>query len=165
MFKWVISVLLLASFMISPDVPVAKVIKFKQYQALENAAKSAGNDTTYVFNFFATWCRPCVQELPGFEKASVAHMGEKVKVTFISLDFAKDFNDKLLPFIKDKDIKSQVYLLDEPDYNSWLDKVDKTWSGSIPATLVINSKSNFHKFYEQQMSREELEKIIKSSVN
>jgi len=160
MFKWMITAIALVSFTVSPDMPQAKVIKFNQFQSLEKGANTAGNDTTYIFNFFATWCKPCVHELPGFEKLSAEYKGQKVKFTFISLDFAKDFQDKLIPFIKDKNIKSQVYLLDEPDYNSWLDKVDKSWGGSIPASIVINTKRHYYKFYETEMSHDELQTII-----
>jgi len=164
MFKWIIIVFALVSFTVNPDMQQAKIIKFNKFQSLEREANSDRNDTVYVFNFFATWCKPCVHELPGFEKLSAAYKGQKVKFTFISLDFAKDFQSKLIPFIKQKNIQSQVYLLDEPDYNSWIDKVDKSWGGSIPATIVINSSHHFYKFYETEMAREDLENIIKPLV-
>ncbi len=116
------------------------------------------NDTTYVVNFWATWCVPCVQELPHFEKINAKYKENKVKVILVSLDMAKMIDTKLLPFINQKQIKSQVLLLRDPDADSWIPKVDSTWSGAIPATVIYNK--DMRKFYERSFTYDELEKEI-----
>jgi len=116
------------------------------------------NDTTYVVNFWATWCVPCVAELPHFEKLNGEHKDDKVKVLLVSLDMHKMVESKLLPFIKDKNLQSDVVLLRDPDQNTWLPKVDSTWSGAIPATLIYNK--DMRKFYERSFTYEELEKEV-----
>lgn len=118
------------------------------------------NDTTYVVNFWATWCVPCVQELPHFEKLNAEYKAEKVKVLLVSLDMHKMVESKLIPFIKDKNLKSDVVLLRDPDANSWIAKVDKSWSGAIPATIIY--KGNDRKFYEKAFTYEELKKEVDS---
>lgn len=139
----------------------ATIIKFPQLQAM----MQNHNDTTYVFNFWATWCPPCVEEFPNFQKFSESNSGNKVKVIFISMDFKKDFDQKLIPFLKKNNVKNRVYLLDEPDYNSWIDKVDKSWNGDIPATLVINNKSGVHKLYPNEFTFDQLEQTLKPYIN
>ena len=134
----------------------ATIIKFPQLQAM----MQKHNDTTYVFNFWATWCKPCVEELPGFEALNAKCSGKKIKVILISLDFKSQLNARLIPFVKEKQLKSTVVLLNEPDYNSWIDKVDKSWSGGIPATLLINGKKKQHEFYEKDFTSEELNKLL-----
>lgn len=134
------------------------VIKFKDFKKLE----SKQNDTTYIFNFWATWCRPCVTELPYFDKITKMYESEKVKVILVSLDFISQFSSRLLPFVKEKKIISEVVLLNEPDYNSWISKIDSTWSGAIPATLIVNNKNGFRKFFEKEFSENELLEIVKS---
>lgn len=94
------------------------------------------NDTVYVLNFWATWCAPCVKELPHLEKAGKHFEKEKVRIVLISLDFAKDYQTKLLPFVKRKKLQNQVLWLNEPDGNTWIDKVWADWQGEIPATLI-----------------------------
>jgi thiol-disulfide isomerase/thioredoxin len=116
------------------------------------------NDTTYVVNFWATWCVPCVEELPHFEKINANYRENKVKVILVSLDMVKMIEGKLLPFIKNKQIKSEVLLLRDPDADSWIPKVDSTWSGAIPATVIYNAESR--KFYEKSFTYDELEKEI-----
>ncbi|ALM48212.1 hypothetical protein AMR72_04445 [Flavobacterium psychrophilum] len=116
------------------------------------------NDTTYVVNFWATWCVPCVEELPYFEELNAKYKKDKIKVMLVSLDMYKMVESKLLPFIKEKQLKSDVVYLRDPDQNTWLPKVDSTWSGALPATLIYNK--DMRKFYEKSFTYAELEKEV-----
>ncbi len=116
------------------------------------------NDTTYVVNFWATWCVPCVEELPHFEKLNAQYKKDKVKVMLVSLDMYKMVESRLLPFIKEQQLKSDVVYLRDPDQNTWLPKVDSTWTGALPATLIYNKDKR--KFYEQSFTYDELEKEV-----
>jgi thiol-disulfide isomerase/thioredoxin len=138
-----------------------RVINFKEFQAL--TTKPADNDTTYVINFWATWCKPCVKELPYFEQLGQAYRDKKVKVILVSMDFAKEVKSRVEPFAKQKNLHSTLYLLNEPDYNAWIDKVSPDWGGSIPATLIMNAHKSYRKFYEKDFaSLEELQSTIKA---
>ncbi|MDN3641318.1 TlpA disulfide reductase family protein [Lutimonas halocynthiae] len=119
-------------------------------------------DQIYIINFWATWCKPCIQELPYFEAAQKMHK-EDVKVILLSLDFTNKLESQLIPFVKKNSIQSQVILLDDPHENEWIPKVDSTWSGAIPATLMI--KGSKRKFYEQSFSEKELENEILNFKN
>ena len=128
------------------------------FSALEHFLKK-DNDTTYIVNFWATWCVPCVEELPSFEKLKATYKDKKVKVLLVSIDFPKMAESKLLPFVKEKNLKSDVVLLNDPDANSWINKVDSTWSGAIPATVIY--KKDKRQFYEKSFTYEELETEVK----
>ncbi|AUS07329.1 thioredoxin [Tamlana carrageenivorans] len=117
------------------------------------------NDKIHVINFWATWCGPCVKELPYFEKINETYKDKNVEVLLVSLDLPHQYETKLKPFIIDKKIKSRVIALDDPDMNTWIPKVDATWSGSIPATIIY--KNNQRAFFEQSFTLESLEKAIK----
>ncbi|CDF79454.1 thiol:disulfide oxireductase [Formosa agariphila KMM 3901] len=89
------------------------------------------------------WCAPCVKELPIIQE--FAKNNPDVDVVLVSLDFPKDMETKIKPFIKDKGIHSKVVLLDDPDSNTWIDKINPDWSGSIPFTIIFNNaKRSFH---------------------
>lgn len=131
-----------------------EVIKFDVLEKM----LSPKNDTVYVINFWATWCIPCVKELPEFEKINTTFAGQKVKVILLSLDFKRELDTRLIPFIEKNKIQSTVYLLDEPDYDLWIDKVEKTWGGAIPVTLVLSQKGKA--FINKETTYPELEKKI-----
>ncbi|WP_228450826.1 TlpA disulfide reductase family protein [Chryseolinea soli] len=132
----------------------ANVIKFDKLQALIDSK----SDQVQVINFWATWCAPCVKELPLLEKLNATN-DPTVKVTLINLDFA-DKLEKVNAFIARKNMKTDVLLLDEIDYNTWIDKVDKSWGGAIPATLIINPKNGRRKFLDKELQEGDLEKLI-----
>lgn len=117
------------------------------------------DDRVYVINFWATWCAPCVKELPYFEKIKKEYEGENVEVLLVSLDFPHLYETKLKPFIVSKKLKSKVVALDDPDMNSWIPKVDSTWTGSIPATMIY--KNNARNFFEQSFTYDELNTELK----
>lgn len=121
------------------------------------------NDTTYVVNFWATWCKPCIKELPAFEKINEQYASQKVKVLLVSLDFPRQLESKLIPFVKKRQIKTEIVLLDDPDANGWIPKVNKEWSGAIPATLFYNDTERF--FYERSFTYEEIETELISILN
>ena len=111
--------------------------------------------TTYVINFWATWCGPCVKELPAFEKLNKEYGATNVEVLLVSLDFPKQLEKRLIPFLVKKNIQSKVVLLDDKNEDFWIKAIDTSWSGAIPATIIYNK--NKRKFYEQSFDYETLE--------
>ena len=112
------------------------------------------SDDTYVINFWATWCSPCVKELPYFESVNKEYADKNVKVILVSLDFPSQIESKLKPYLKKNKIKSNVILLNDSKMNKWVPRVSEKWNGGIPATLIVNS-SNYN-FYPNPFEKEEL---------
>ncbi|MBK6345435.1 MAG: redoxin domain-containing protein [Bacteroidales bacterium] len=131
-----------------------RVMDFKGLEFLLNQR----NDTTYVINFWATWCIPCVKELPAFQQLHDQYGNNNVHVILVSLDFKKDLETRLKPFIIKNKLTPEVILLYDPDGNAWIDKVSSDWSGALPATMIFNR--NFRAFYEKSFIYEELQNII-----
>ncbi|MEM6516744.1 MAG: TlpA disulfide reductase family protein [Bacteroidota bacterium] len=126
------------------------------FDGLENFLEPKGNKT-YVVNFWATWCAPCVKELPYFEMLN-KNFADDVEVILVSLDFPSKYESNLKPFIEKHDLKSKVVALNDTDSNTWIPKIDKNWSGAIPATLIFNK--NHRIFYEQSFEYDELEQEL-----
>ena len=131
-----------------------RILNFNQFEP----SLHLSNDTTYVINFWATWCPPCRKELPAFEKLNKTYQNKPVKVVLVSLDFPNQVKSSLIPYIEKNKLKSEVLLLNDPDANSWIDKVNKSWSGSIPATLVYNKDKRI--FNEGSLTYTKLDSIV-----
>lgn len=119
---------------------------------------SLSNDTTYILNFWATWCSPCVEEIAIFEKIHRDKMNPKVKVILVSLDFINQVDSRVIPFLEKKGISAEVRIMTDTDYNAWIDRVDPSWTGAIPATLIYNRDRRV--FLEKELSYNELVKQI-----
>jgi len=137
-------------------------IQVVNYDQLEPYLQK-NNDTIYLVNFWATWCAPCLKELPAIKVVEEKYAVEKFKVLLVSLDFSKDLESRLKPFIKSKNITSDVFLLNDPDQNRWIDKVDSNWSGEIPFTLIYGK--SFRESFSQAFTFEELDSIINLKLN
>lgn len=137
------------------DIPFIKTAQLQQWL-------SADSDTVYVLNFWATWCGPCVAELPEFEKLNEKYAAQKVKVVLVSTDFKRNVETKLKPFVKRKNLRSQVVFMDESNPNVWVDLVSPEWSGAIPATLMVSTRKGKRLFFEKQLRFEELEAQLRT---
>ncbi|MCF6347562.1 MAG: TlpA family protein disulfide reductase [Flavobacteriaceae bacterium] len=138
-----------------------EVIEVYNYSELELILNTI-DDNTYVINFWATWCAPCVKELPYFQELHNTYDKGNVKVILVSLDFPDKLESQLIPFVVKKNITAQVILLDDPNENIWIPKIDKSWSGALPATLIYNK--NKRVFYEQSFTKELLFKEIEKFI-
>ncbi len=122
------------------------------------------NDTLYVVNFWATWCAPCIEEMPHFTKANSTFKNDKFKMILISLDRAKDFESKMKPFLKENNIIADTYLLDDNTrMNTWIPLINKQWDGKIPVTAFYKNGEQIG-FVPNTLNYETLEKIINQNL-
>ena len=139
----------------------AQTIKVVNYDKLKPAYTN-NSDTLYVVNFWATWCRPCVEELPHFMEVTGKFSNtEKFKMILVSLDDSERADNSVKNFAKRLKLNTDLYLLDDiKRMNEWIRDTDSSWSGSIPATLFVKKGKSLH-FTEGTLSKEELETLIK----
>ena len=137
-----------------------EVIKFDEL----NRLITERDEEIRIFNFWATWCKPCVVELPYFEKLAATHP-EPLTVYLISLDFVEELDSKVKPFILKKNLQSEIKLLDETDYNAFIDRVSEDWSGAIPATLFVDARNGRKAFYEGEIEERELREKFQAFID
>ena len=134
----------------------------QEYDKIENFYNRISNDsdTTYIVNFWATWCAPCVKELPHFIQLEKELKDQPVKFIFLSLDFKKEILKRVIPFIKKNKFVSEVGILTDTDANHYINFVNKDWDGAIPATMLFQNKKQL-KFTQKEFSNtEELKYFI-----
>lgn len=142
----------------SPEVLVVK------YEGLIDALDKK-NDTLYVVNFWATWCMPCVKELPHFVSTLKEMSGKRVKLVLVSLDTKNDLETKLIPFLRKEQFVAQHYLLDDNGrMNEWIPRFSADWDGAIPATAFYKNGAQLH-FNSGALSEQELRSQINTYLN
>jgi len=123
------------------------------------------SDTIYVVNFWATWCKPCVEELPDFEKFNRQNKPALVKILLVSMDFKEDLEKKVVPFLEKNKYSMEVVLLDEINGNDFIDKINKKWGGAIPATYFTLKNKRKEVLFEKKVNLEILNKTMNEFLN
>jgi len=141
----------------------AQEIKKWKVQDLEAAIKNADKPT--IINFWATFCKPCIEELPYFQETAKKYDSAGVQLILVSLDLPQAYPKKISAFAAKNKIKAPIVFLDETNADLFCPRVDPNWSGAIPASLFVNNKTGYKKFFEDQLSKEQVEKEIISMIN
>ncbi|HET9055993.1 MAG TPA: TlpA disulfide reductase family protein [Chitinophagaceae bacterium] len=156
------SFILLIVFLLSVSGQAQSIKKWK-YADLEQFINQS--KTPIVINFWATFCKPCVEEIPYFQKLVSQLQDKKVKLLLASIDFPEYFPEKIEAFAKKNGFTAEIVWMDEDDPGQFCPKIDANWSGVLPATLFINKKMNYRSFHSKQLSevemKEELQKLTK----
>lgn len=130
---------------------------------VENYMTSAKGEIL-VINFWATFCKPCVAEIPSFIKTVNKYKDQQVKLILISLDLPSYYPSKISAFVKKNKFNTTIAWLDETNADYFCPKIDRSWSGSIPATLILNTKTGYRKFAEEEMDQGAFETLLKQVI-
>jgi len=154
MMKIKILILFLTFFWLTGLAQDAQKIKVTDLEKIVSESRGP-----LIVNFWATFCKPCMEEIPHFQKMQAKYEKDGLQILFVSLDLQDDYPKKVNAFIKKR--KMSTYFLDETNADYFCPRVDEKWSGVIPATLFINNEKKYRKFVEEQISEETLENNIK----
>lgn len=136
----------------------------KKVKVTELAAAIAESKTPLIVNFWATFCIPCLEEIPYFLKAAEQYKSDSVQLLLVSLDLEESYPAKLKTFVAKRNYTAPVQWLDEYNADYFIPKIDTAWSGAIPASLFINNKTGFRRFLEEQVSPGMLDAVIKEML-
>jgi len=150
-------IVLAASSAQSQQIPRWKITDVENYIA-------ASKDEVLVINFWATFCKPCVAEIPSFIKITDQYKSKHVKLVLVSLDLPSYYPAKIAAFAKKHQFNTNITWLEETNADYFCPRVDSTWSGSIPATLIINSKTGYRKFFEEEMEPKDFEAELLKAI-
>ena len=120
----------------------------------------AESKTPLIINFWASWCKPCIEEIPYFQEEVKKHSKDSLDLLLVSLDFAEAYPGDILSVAKKRKFIVPIVWLDETNADYFCPKIDAKWSGAIPATFFINNKTGYRKFIEEQLPEEKLKKEI-----
>jgi len=118
---------------------------FERFDELQSIIDSDKNKL-WVINFWATSCGPCIKEMPHFNELEKAYRENDLKIVLVSLDPIKYLETRVYSFVKKYQIIPEVVLLEDQDYSTWTEKIDSTWFGALPATLIIKGEQRKFRF-------------------
>lgn len=138
------------------EIPAWKLTDLRNYLQKEQGV--------LVVNFWATFCKPCMEEMPHLLSLAEKYRNKDVKLLLVNLDMSSQYPKKLKRFVKKNRISATVVWLDETNADIFCPAVDPKWSGSIPATLFLNSVTGYRRLAEGEMDATELEKAIIKAI-
>ena len=139
----------------------AQEIKKVKADAVVKMIETSSNPL--IINFWATWCRPCVNELNYFEKVVDKFKDKNVELVLISVDYPEDY-ERVASFVKTRGYKVKVYWLDEQETSVIQSKIDGGFEGVIPASIFINKATKYRTFHSGQLTESTLKKEIEKLI-
>jgi thiol-disulfide isomerase/thioredoxin len=147
--KFLTGLLLALALCIGNTASSQNIKKVKIEEIADYIAKS---DHPLVISFWATWCAPCVKEIPYFIEEIKKYKEQNAELILVSLDFADAYPSKIASFVKKNNYEASFFWLNETNADHFCPVIDKKWNGSIPSSLFVNNKKSYRKFYERQLT-------------
>ena len=117
-----------------------------------------------LFNFWATWCKPCLEEIPYFQEVVGGYSKDSVELVLVSVDYKEEYPKGLADVAKKRKFTAPIIWLNETNADYFCPRIDKNWSGACPATLLINNKTGYRKFIEGQITKDDLKKLVSEMI-
>jgi len=143
-----------------PVITNAQSIKKVSITDLENYITKS--DHPILVNFWATYCEPCVAEIPNFQNEVKKY--KNIELLLVSLDLPDYYPSKIASFARWKNFTASIFWLNETNADYFCPKIDKSWSGGIPSSLFVNNKTGYKKFFESQLTIAQLQENCRALV-
>ena len=137
-----------------------KLVKPEQYKARVVAPKKG---RVVLVNFWATWCDPCREEMPALVAAAKGFPSKDVAVVLVSVDSLRD-SAAVGAFLAKEKVPFVCWQAKSHDPQTFVDAVDKAWSGAVPYTIVYSRSGALVAKLAGPQSKEAFAEAVKKAL-
>jgi len=114
-----------------------------------------------LIDFWATWCAPCLEELPQLVALERKYVAKGLKLITVSVDDEED-REAALKFLRKHRVSPPAYLKKVADDDRFITFVDKNWSGAVPALFLFDRNGKLVRSFIGEADLKAVEKAILS---
>jgi thiol-disulfide isomerase/thioredoxin len=144
--------------------PVHANLPVQKIKITDLEAYIAASDHPVIVNFWATFCVPCVKEIPYFQRTVAHYKDQNVELVLVSLDLPDYYPEKIGDFVKKQGYTARILWLNETNADYFCPRVDPRWTGGIPCSLFINNKTHYRRFFDRQLTEPQVDLEIKAMI-
>lgn len=122
------------------------------------------SDHPLIISFWATYCTPCIKEIPYIQFTVDSFKNQKVELLLVSLDRRAYYPAEIAAFARKSGYTARILWLDETDPGYFCPKVDSRWTGGIPSSLFINNGTHYRRFFDRQLTEAQVGLEIKKML-
>ncbi len=132
------------------------------------AALARQKGRALLVNFWATWCPPCVAELPELMEVAGEYRSRGADVLGVSFDLMipgverAETAGMVREFLTERDLALTTLIYDAPDYDSINERFDLP--GAIPVTLAFDADGELVDRHAGQASAERFEEMMRKAL-
>lgn len=120
----------------------------------------ANKGKVIFFNYWASWCKPCVEEFPDIMKINNEYKDKDFKLVFVSLDFGDDLSTQTKKFLKKMKVDFTTYYNAFKNDEDLINYMDKEWEGSIPGTFIYNKNGVLKRTFIGKTNYKDFKEVI-----
>ncbi len=111
-----------------------------------------------LVNVWATWCDPCVAEMPDLLKFYKAYQARGLRLVLVSADSRND-SEKVARFLGERGVQFTTYLKTGEDM-AFIDAIDKSWDGTLPTSLLFDGSGQRRRLWQGPVTYDALKKEL-----
>ncbi len=112
-----------------------------------------------VFNAWATWCPPCMEEFPSVLKVYRKYQNDGLRMVFVSADEIRQ-RAAALEFLASAGVDFRTYVISEWDDDEFIESVDPAWNGTLPTTFVYGGDGTLYHRIEAPITEAQLDALV-----
>jgi thiol-disulfide isomerase/thioredoxin len=125
-----------------------------------DSLRASSRSRVVLVNVWATWCAPCIKEMPGLVKLRTDYPDSDLEIIMVSTDDAEDLDSLVAPALSEAGVKFRTYILAGGNEDAFIRSMNPEWTGALPATFVYARGSSSVNWFVGGRTLEQLKNAV-----